>query len=209
MMASLSALSIAGLVYFAFGFGWEGFIGSPAHILTLSGKGWNWIAAEPFFFRKLALDGSPALSVRIAANFLRGPGGLDPARQRRGPLASSRERHFNRDSGRLDLPAFRALGLGRRLAGATWRQLRPWTRISRCGRSRHDSRRGRPYRVVGNLDSGPATREIFRRRHGSRDSRPQRGPDPVRLFAGSARMARAEFRWRDPVHSAGNLPDRR
>src|SRR6267154_1842659 len=60
MMASLSALSIAGLVYFAFGFGWQGFIGGHAHILTLSGKAWNWIAAEPFFFRKLALDGSPA-----------------------------------------------------------------------------------------------------------------------------------------------------
>jgi len=60
MMASLAALSIAGLVYFAFGFGWEGFIAGPAHTLTLSGKGWNWIAAEPFFFRKLASDGTPA-----------------------------------------------------------------------------------------------------------------------------------------------------
>ena len=60
MMASLSALSVAGLVYFAFGFGWEGFSGGTFHALTLSGKQWNWIAAEPFFFRKLASDGSPA-----------------------------------------------------------------------------------------------------------------------------------------------------
>jgi len=54
MMASLSALSIAGLAYFVFGFGWQGYIGSQAHILIVLGKGWNWIAAEPFFFRKLA-----------------------------------------------------------------------------------------------------------------------------------------------------------
>src|ERR1700686_39580 len=58
MMASLSALAVAGLVYFVCGFAWQGFIGTPAHLLTLSGKNWNWIAAEPFFFRKIFLDGS-------------------------------------------------------------------------------------------------------------------------------------------------------
>ena len=78
MMASLSALSIAGLVYFAFGFGWEGFIGSPAHIFTLSGKGWNWIAAEPFFFRKLALDGSPAILSALLQVFCVGLAALIP-----------------------------------------------------------------------------------------------------------------------------------
>src|ERR1039457_6022574 len=51
MMSSLSALSVAGLMYFACGFAWQGFSGRPGHILMLSGKGWNWIAAEPFFFR--------------------------------------------------------------------------------------------------------------------------------------------------------------
>jgi len=60
MMASLSALSVAAIVYFVCGFAWQGFIGRPGHVLSLSGKGWNWIAAEPFFFRGLALDGSPA-----------------------------------------------------------------------------------------------------------------------------------------------------
>ena len=60
MMSSLCALAVAALVYFAFGFGWEGFIGGPAHIITVAGKGWNWIAAEPFFFRKLASADSPA-----------------------------------------------------------------------------------------------------------------------------------------------------
>ena len=69
MMASLSALSVAGLVYFAFGFGWQGFIGGPSHTLTISGKGWNWIAAEPFFFRKLGLDGSPAFLAALLQVF--------------------------------------------------------------------------------------------------------------------------------------------
>ena len=58
MMASLTALAVAGLAYFVCGFAWQGFIGGPAHVLTLSGKSWNWIAAEPFFFRKLSYDGS-------------------------------------------------------------------------------------------------------------------------------------------------------
>jgi len=60
MMSSLCALSVAALVYFACGFAWQGYIGRPGHILSLSGRGWNWIAAEPFFFRGLALDGSAA-----------------------------------------------------------------------------------------------------------------------------------------------------
>jgi len=69
VMASLSALSVAGLVYFAFGFGWQGFIGGPSHILNISGKGWNWIAAEPFFFRKLGLDGSSAFLAALLQVF--------------------------------------------------------------------------------------------------------------------------------------------
>jgi Amt family ammonium transporter len=58
MMASLSAFAVAGLAYFVCGFGWQGAIGGSAHNLVLSGKIWNWIAAEPFFFRKLFFDGS-------------------------------------------------------------------------------------------------------------------------------------------------------
>jgi len=58
MMASLSALAVAAIAYFAIGFAWQGAIGGPAHVLSFSGKSWNWIAAEPFFFRKLSFDGS-------------------------------------------------------------------------------------------------------------------------------------------------------
>src|ERR1700692_3270931 len=42
MRASLCAFAVAGLAYFACGFALQGFIGSPGHFLTLSGKGWNW-----------------------------------------------------------------------------------------------------------------------------------------------------------------------
>src|SRR5579859_308424 len=41
MMASLCALAVAGLAYFVCGFAWQGFIGGPGHVLTLSGKSWN------------------------------------------------------------------------------------------------------------------------------------------------------------------------
>lgn len=58
MMASISVLSVAGLVFFFCGFAWEGFIGGPAHVLNVSGKGWSVIAAQPFFFRRLSFDGS-------------------------------------------------------------------------------------------------------------------------------------------------------
>jgi Amt family ammonium transporter len=58
MMASLCALAVAAIAYFVIGFAWQGLIGGPAHSLNFSGKSWNWIAAEPFFFRKLSFDGS-------------------------------------------------------------------------------------------------------------------------------------------------------
>jgi len=75
MLVSLCVVAVAGLVYFACGFAWQGYIERPAHVLTIAGKGWNWIAKEPFFFRGLRLDGSPdslaawlqMLSVGLAA----------------------------------------------------------------------------------------------------------------------------------------------
>ncbi len=60
MMSSLCAVSIAAVVFFVWGFSWEGFQGDPAHILNIGGKGWDWIGAQPLFLRHLALNGSPA-----------------------------------------------------------------------------------------------------------------------------------------------------
>ncbi len=60
MLSSLSVLAISAIAYFAFGFGFQGYFGRAAHVITAGGSPWNWLAAEPFFFRRLALDGSPA-----------------------------------------------------------------------------------------------------------------------------------------------------
>src|SRR5436190_7886476 len=60
MMTSLIVIAIAAVVYFGCGFSWQGYVGRPAHFVTIGHAGWNWIAAEPFFMRGLALDGSPA-----------------------------------------------------------------------------------------------------------------------------------------------------
>jgi len=57
MLASLLVMAVAVLAYFVCGFAWEGVPGGPARVLTLAGKQWSWIAAEPLFFRKLPLGG--------------------------------------------------------------------------------------------------------------------------------------------------------
>jgi ammonium transporter, Amt family len=82
MLASLCIFAVAAIVYVAFGFSWQGAAGRPAHFLTIGGKAWNWIAAEPFFLRGLRLDLSPAslvlllqmLSVGVAAMIPLGAG---------------------------------------------------------------------------------------------------------------------------------------
>lgn len=60
MLASLCVVAVAAAVYFVCGFAWQGFVGRPDHVFMVGGKPWSWIAAEPFFLRGLALDGSPA-----------------------------------------------------------------------------------------------------------------------------------------------------
>ncbi|HZR29870.1 MAG TPA: hypothetical protein VFA71_13915, partial [Terriglobales bacterium] len=59
MMAALCVISVAAGVYFVCGFAWQGFIGRSAHVFLVGGRPWNWLAAEPFFFRGLQLDASP------------------------------------------------------------------------------------------------------------------------------------------------------
>jgi Amt family ammonium transporter len=78
MMASLCALAVAALAYFVCGFAWQGFIGGPGHVVTLSGKNWNWIAAEPFFFRQLSFDGSAASLTAFFQMFCVGLAALIP-----------------------------------------------------------------------------------------------------------------------------------
>src|SRR5579864_637809 len=58
MLSSLCVIAVAAVVYFAVGFSWQGYAGRPGYAFTVSGKLWNWIAAEPFFWRGLKMDGS-------------------------------------------------------------------------------------------------------------------------------------------------------
>lgn len=78
MMAALCVIAIAAAVYFFCGFAWQGFIGSPAHTFMMGGKPWNWIAAEPFFFRGLQFDGSAAPLVAWLQIFCVGLAALIP-----------------------------------------------------------------------------------------------------------------------------------
>ena len=59
MMASVCVLAVAALAYFVCGFAWQGFAGGPAHAFSAGGRSWNWIAASPFFLRRLGLAGIP------------------------------------------------------------------------------------------------------------------------------------------------------
>jgi Amt family ammonium transporter len=60
LLGAVSVVAVAVLVYFVCGWSWQGFPGSGAHTVTVAGKAWSWIGAEPFFFRGLRFDGSRA-----------------------------------------------------------------------------------------------------------------------------------------------------
>jgi ammonium transporter, Amt family len=61
MLTSLCVLAIAAIAYLVFGFAWQGAGGGPAHSLVIRGASWNWIAAQPLFFRGLAYGDSTSL----------------------------------------------------------------------------------------------------------------------------------------------------
>jgi Amt family ammonium transporter len=69
MLASLCVFAVAAIAYVVFGFSWQGIAGRPAHVLTIGGKAWNWIAAEPLFLRGLRLDLSPASLILLLQVF--------------------------------------------------------------------------------------------------------------------------------------------
>jgi Amt family ammonium transporter len=60
MMAALCAVSVAACVWFVCGRAFQGY-GGAGPAVVLGGKSWNWIGAEPWFFRGLPMNGSPAL----------------------------------------------------------------------------------------------------------------------------------------------------
>ena len=58
LLGSLCLAAIAAIAYYIFGFAWQGFQGGPSYSLLLGSTSWDWIAAQPFFFRTLAWNGS-------------------------------------------------------------------------------------------------------------------------------------------------------
>ena len=56
MTASLCAFAIAGLVYFAIGFGIQSHPNLPSPSTLVGGKPWSWIGGGPFFFRGIKFD---------------------------------------------------------------------------------------------------------------------------------------------------------
>src|ERR1017187_3168797 len=57
MMAALCVMSVAACVYFVCGRAFHGYAGGTAHSIAIAGKTgpkpWDWLGAEPWFFRGL------------------------------------------------------------------------------------------------------------------------------------------------------------
>jgi Amt family ammonium transporter len=64
MMAALCAVAVAACAYFVFGRAFQGFAGSPGHVLLIGGrsgaKPWDWLGAQPLFFGGLDASHSTA-----------------------------------------------------------------------------------------------------------------------------------------------------
>ncbi len=64
MLASLCVVSVASLICFACGFAIEGSSSLSAYNISIGGKSWNWIGAQPWFLHKLNLE-DPAVSLTL------------------------------------------------------------------------------------------------------------------------------------------------
>jgi Amt family ammonium transporter len=59
MLSAMCVFAVAVLVYLFVGFAFQGFIGRPAHLLSVGARQWNLLGAERFMMRGVAFDGSP------------------------------------------------------------------------------------------------------------------------------------------------------
>ena len=62
MLSAMCVFSVAVLVYLFIGFGFQGFPGEPAHLVSLGGRQWNLLGAERLMMRGVVFNGS-ALSL--------------------------------------------------------------------------------------------------------------------------------------------------
>ena len=56
MMAALCVIAVAACVYFVCGRAFQGYAGGLTRVVTIAGKPWDWLGAEPSFFRGLPMD---------------------------------------------------------------------------------------------------------------------------------------------------------
>src|SRR5215472_18221486 len=54
MMSSLCVMSVAAIVYFVFGFAFQGYSGNPAHTMAMGGKSWSWLGDGHLFLHHVA-----------------------------------------------------------------------------------------------------------------------------------------------------------
>ena len=205
MLASLCVFAVAAIAYVIIGFSWQGTAGSPAHVLLIGGRAWNWIAAEPLFLRGLHLDLSPASLVLLLQIFSVGLAAMIPlgAGAERWKLGASCVSTILLAG--WTYPLFAHWVWSEWLAGATRIRLRAGPRV--CGQRRlgHDSGDGRAERVVHRLDSRPTPREIFIRGRARRNSSSQCRAGAGWVPAGVDGMARSEFSGRDFIQPPGHL----
>ena len=69
MMTALCVMSVAACVYFVCGRAFQGYAGGMAHFVTAGAKQWDWIGAEPWFFRGLPMTAKNAPPVFLFAWF--------------------------------------------------------------------------------------------------------------------------------------------
>ena len=58
MLSAMCVFAVAVLVYFVVGFGLQGYIGEPAHLLSIGGRQWNLLGAERLMLRGVVFNGS-------------------------------------------------------------------------------------------------------------------------------------------------------
>lgn len=78
LLSSLCIFSVAAGVYLICGFAWQGYIGSPGHVIGVAGRQWNWLARGPFFLRGVEFDGAPISLAALLQIFSVGLAALIP-----------------------------------------------------------------------------------------------------------------------------------
>jgi Amt family ammonium transporter len=62
LLSAMCVFAVAVLIYFLIGFGFQGYIGEPARLLSFGGRQWNLLGAERLMLRRVVFNGS-ALSL--------------------------------------------------------------------------------------------------------------------------------------------------